>query len=65
MKYAVIIADLNSDTLGEIVSQHHTEAAAEKALLKIFDSRGAYVAHKKASGEWERRLEARDRRERI
>jgi hypothetical protein len=60
--YAVIIADLNSSDLGRIVSTHATEAAADKAFYALPD-RGAYVAHRKANGEWERRLEARDRRE--
>jgi hypothetical protein len=60
--YAVIIADLNSSALGRIVSTHKTQDGAERAIDKI-DDRGAYIAQRKADGEWERRLEARDRRE--
>jgi hypothetical protein len=62
MRYAVIIADLNSSELGRIVSTHTTEATADKAFYALPD-RGAYVAHRKQNGEWERRLDARDRRE--
>jgi hypothetical protein len=57
-KFAVIIADLNSSALGEIVSTHRTEAAAIEAMPAV---PGAYVAYRKPNGEWERRLEARDR----
>lgn len=60
--YAVIIADLNSSELGRIVSTHRTIATAERAIDKI-DDRGAYIAHRNADGEWERRLDALDRRE--
>jgi hypothetical protein len=59
-KFAVIIAELNSSELGRIVSTHRTEAAAVKAQP---DVPGAYVAHRKPDGEWERYLDARDRRE--
>lgn len=62
-KYAVIKADLNSSALGDIISIHRTESAAEKAADNI-GGRGIYVAHRKPDGQWERRLEARDRRER-
>lgn len=61
-QYAVIIADLNSSELGEVVSVHRSEAAAYRAAPDI---PGTYIAHKKPDGEWERRLEARDRRERA
>ena len=63
--YAVIVADLNSSDLGDVRSQHKTEAAAQRALDKLGNIRGAYVAHKLFSGEWERRLDARDRAERV
>jgi len=59
-KFAVIIADLNSSELGYIVSTHRSEGAAIKAQP---DAPGAYVAHRKPDGEWERYLDARDRRE--
>lgn len=61
--YAVIRADINSSDLGAILSQHRTAAAAERALAKLGNVRGVYVAHRKADGDWARRLEARDRRE--
>lgn len=64
MKYAVIIADLNSSDLGEVVSTHRTEEAAYRSMGKV-SARGAYVARMKPCGEWERRLEARDRIERC
>lgn len=61
-KFALIRADLNSSE-SEIISQHRTEAAADRALDKLGNVRGCYVAHRKADGEFESRLEARDRRE--
>lgn len=60
--YAVIISDLNSAALGEVVSTHHSETAAEKALHKTV-ARGAYVAQRLPNRDWEHRLDARDRRE--
>lgn len=63
-KFALIMADLNSGE-SEIISEHRTEAAAESALEKLGNVRGYYVAHRTASGEFETRLEARDRRERA
>lgn len=62
-QYAVIRADLNSSE-SEVISQHKTEAAADRALDKLGNVRGYYVAHRKANGEHETRLEARDRLER-
>lgn len=65
--YAVIRADLNSNE-SEIISRHRTESAAEKAASR-FDGTtgeiGLYLAHLKPDGEYESRLEARDRRERM
>lgn len=63
-QYAVIRADLNS-SWSEVISQHKTEAAAERAIYKLGNVRGYYLAHRKANGEYESRLEARDRRERA
>lgn len=60
MKYAVIVADLNGLEIGEVISTHRTEAGAYKAQP---DVPGAYVARKTQDGEWESRIEARDRRE--
>ncbi len=60
MKYAVIIADINSGGIGRVISNHRTERAAFKAQPDVF---GAYVAHRLPSGEYESRLEARDRRD--
>lgn len=57
--YAVILCDLNSSELGEVLSIHTSEEAALRAQP---DRPGAYVAHRKPNGEWERRLEAKDRR---
>ncbi len=65
--HALIHADLNSNG-AEIISQHHTEAAAEKAAGKYAGTTGEiglYIAQRKADGEWESRLEARDRMERV
>ncbi len=50
----------NSSELGYIVSTHRSEGAAIKAQP---DTPGAYVAHRTPNDEWERYLEARDRRE--
>jgi hypothetical protein len=61
-KFALIRADLNSNE-SEIISQHRTEAAAIDAHDKLANARGCYVAHLKADGQYETRLEARDRRE--
>lgn len=58
-KYAVIVADLNGSGLGQIISEHRSEDAADKRLP---DVPGAYISSRKADGEWETRLEARDRR---
>ena len=66
-QFAVIRADLNSSD-AEILSQHKTEAAANDAADKQLGTVGAiglYVAHRKADGQWETRLEARARRERA
>lgn len=46
----------------EVVSTHKTEAAADRALSKLGNVRGYYVAHRKANGEFESSLEAMDRR---
>ena len=62
-KFAVIRYDQNSSSPGMVMSQHRTEAAADLALGKLGNVRGYYVAHRKADGEFERRLEARDRNE--
>ncbi|HEX7639838.1 MAG TPA: hypothetical protein VF457_15685 [Burkholderiaceae bacterium] len=64
-QFALIRADLNSNQ-SEILSTHETELAAESAADAFADTTGEiglYVARKLASGEWESRLEARDRRE--
>lgn len=58
--YAVIRADLNSSD-SEVISQHKTEAAADRALAAHGNVRGYYVAKRKANGEFETRLEALDR----
>jgi hypothetical protein len=59
-KFAVILCDLESSQLSEVLSTHRSDIAATRALPDI---PGAYVAQRKADGEWETRLEARDRRE--
>ena len=64
--FALIRADLNSNNC-DIISTHRTEAAAYRAAEKHSGTTGEiglYVAHRKPNGEWESRLEARDRRER-
>lgn len=63
--FAVIKTDINSSELGQILSTHKTEGAAESALDKLGNVRGYYVAHRKADGEWESFLEARDRHEAV
>lgn len=60
-QYAVICADLNSSE-SAIISQHKTDAAADRALSKHGNVRGYYVALRKADGEFETRLEALDRK---
>lgn len=62
--FALIRADLNSSE-SQVISQHRTEAAADRALDKLGNVRGYYVAHRKSNGEYETRLEARDRLERA
>jgi hypothetical protein len=59
-KFAVILCDLNSNQPGEVLSVHRSDKAAIKDQP---DAPGAYVAHRKPDGEWETRIEARDRRE--
>lgn len=66
-QYAVIRADLNSSDV-EILSQHRTEAAAHKSAAQYRGTTGMiglYVAHRTPSGEWESRIEARNRLERA
>lgn len=62
--FAVIRADLNSSE-AVILSQHRTQAAAEKSADEYRGDVGVYVAHRKADGQFETRLEARDRWERV
>ena len=65
--YALIRADLNSSS-SEVISKHRTEAGAYRAARAMQGTTGAiglYVAHRKPNGEWESRLEARDRLERV
>ncbi len=57
-KFALIIANPNSDELGEIVSTHRTREAAERALHKLAYARWAYVAERKSDGSWPCRVEA-------
>lgn len=60
MPYALIIANPNTDELGEIVSRHRTAAAAERARVKLTGSdwRWAYVAERRADGSYPTRSEA-------
>lgn len=65
--FALIRADLNSNE-SEIISQHRTQAAAEKAAERFAGTTGEiglYIAQRRTDGKWETRLEARDRMERI
>lgn len=61
--FALIKFDSNSSET-EIVSTHITEEGADRALAKV-DGRTHYVAKKRADGEYETRLQARDRAERA
>lgn len=61
LKFAVIRADLNSSE-STVISQHRTEHGADRALNNLGNvAQGYYVAHRKVDGEFETRLEARDR----
>lgn len=62
--FALMQYDANGEG-ADVVSTHKTEAAADRALSKLGNVRGYYVAHRKADGEFETRLEAMDRRDRA
>lgn len=57
MTYALIIANPNSNELGDIVSRHRTAEAAQAALSKLPYSRWAYVAKRRADGSYPTRGE--------
>jgi len=66
-QFALIRADLNSSE-SEVISTHKTSDLAYKAAAKFDGTTGAiglYVAARKADGQWESRLEARDRLEAV
>ena len=56
-KFALIIADANSNELGEIISRHRTAATASAALGKLPNIRWAYVAERRADGSFPLRCE--------
>ena len=62
LNYAVIRYSHTSDN-HEVLSNHRTKENAEKAWRKLANPRDCYIAHRKADGEFDRRLEARDRQE--
>lgn len=65
--FALIRADLNSSE-SEIISQHRTQATAEKAANRFAGTTGEiglYIAQRTTSGEWETRIESRDRTQRM
>ena len=62
--FALMSYDPNG-TGSDIVSQHKAEEAAYRALSKLGNVRGYYVAKRKPCGEFEAVLEAMDRREGI
>ena len=59
MTYALIIADPNSSSLGEIVSRHRTAEAAERAQAKLSgaDWRWSYIAKRRPDGSYPTRGE--------
>ncbi|MEQ1614467.1 MAG: hypothetical protein ABL904_17100 [Hyphomicrobiaceae bacterium] len=57
MKYALIIANPNSDELGRIVSRHRTLLAGGQSLSKLNNSRWAYVAERRTDGGYPLRCE--------
>lgn len=56
--YAVIVANPNSDDLGEIKSKHRTLYGAAKSLMKLDYPRWSYVAQRRADGSYPSRVEA-------
>ena len=59
--YAYALMSYNPNGSGsDIVSQHKTDDAAYRALSKLGNVRGHYVAKRKPCGEFESVLEARD-----
>lgn len=57
-KFALIIANPNSNELGEIVSHHRTAAAVETARGKLSETRWSYVAERRADGSYPLRCAA-------
>jgi len=62
LNYAVIRYNHNSNDHA-VLSKHQSEENASKAWHKLANPRDCYIAHRKPNGEFERRLEARDRQE--
>lgn len=56
-KFALIIANPNSDEIGEIVSRHRTAEAAVAAMRKLDYARWAYVAERRSDGSYPLRCE--------
>lgn len=60
VKFALIVADPNSDELGEIVSTHRTAQAAhrERGRLGRAQWKWAYVAEQQPDGSYPHRVQA-------
>ncbi len=56
--YAVIQADPNSSTPGEVISTHRTLRAAGRAYQALPYARWAYVAERRPDGSYPLRVEA-------
>jgi len=64
-QFALMKYDVNWSNSETVVSAHRSEAAADRALEKLGNVRGYYVARRKPDGEFESPLEARERCENV